>query len=141
MKVLYPTNPTTQYYGRNATYLNGGYGAFAVAPHADTQRFLYTVPANRRAVITSASIHIIRITAAAPLGYAVMYIPANIHSVTVYVAVAEINSNGVGDKGQDEIGGLVWLTAGDTAEIRTSDSSTGGTISYRGSFTLVEFDP
>jgi hypothetical protein len=141
MRVIYPTGTYTQFFGRSPSYSNNGYGNWAVNPHADTTRASYTVPANRRAVLTGCMCHILRVTVAAPVGNAAIYVISTIGGGGFYSCIAELLTNNIGDQQTALFSGQAWLTAGDTVELHTLDISTGGTVTYRGSFCIVEFSP
>lgn len=140
MRLLYPTSQTRQFYQQNAITRALGANVTGVAPHAFTDRNTYTVPAGKRALLTSATIALQRVTAAAPIGryQSTIYVTLNAASADVTRLLAVDNT--VNFLNQMSLGLQVWLAAGDTVKWATEDLSTGGTVSYWGSFTYTEFD-
>jgi len=141
MRVLYPTGIVTQYFGRNPIFINKGYGTWGLAPHGDTTRASYTVPTGRKAVLTAAFVHLIRVTAPAPAGEAAIYVYVIYNGGSSYYLLQDVFNTGAGQQASLTHGGMIFLVAADSVELHTLDASTGGTMAYRGHFNLVEFDP
>lgn len=141
MIIIYPTGTVTQFYGRNALYLNKGFTILPTGPHGVTTRDSYTVPAGRRAVITSMYLHFQRITVAAPIGVyqsaIVLTQSGNSYTLCRIMSVGNV----VNDNLSIVNPGQVFLNAGDFVGIETSDASTGGTVGYRAQMAVTEFDP
>lgn len=140
MRIGYPTGLAKQFYQANAITRALGSNVTGFAPHVFTDRNTYTVPAGKRALLTSATIAIQRVTAAAPIGryQNTIYVTLNAAAADVCRIIAIDNT--VNFINQMSLGLQVWLAAGDTIKWATEDLSTGGTVSYWGSFTYTEFD-
>jgi len=97
-----------------------------VAPHAETERFAYTVPTGYKAIITQAEGIVQRATAATTVGR----VKAYVDTTPGYVVRAHLLKNNVGDSEQHMVPFTQPLLAGDYANGYTSDASTGGTVDY-----------
>lgn len=137
ISVVTTSNSLKPYYDRNPLTVGIAYDAGAVAPHSQTQRAIYTVPASRKAKVSSSFCHIMRVTAAAPASYTDIRIKDGSGRLTNF---CKLRSNGVGDKDSMFKGNEIELLAGQTIEIDTEDYSTGGTVDYLASIFLTEFD-
>jgi len=131
-----------EYYDRNpiSRVLSGYYAA--QSPHAFTERWSYTVPAGRKALVSELQLYFYRRTAATTVGLVYAYIQVNFVSGGGWVAVLvqEMVTNNVGDKDHAEVGLLLFLSAGDVIRGADADGSTGGTVSFGESATLTEYD-
>jgi hypothetical protein len=118
------------------------YSAANIAPHAITDRFTYTVPANRIAMVRSGWIQIMRDAAPGVVDRAVAVIfKKSVGGVTVCILfdIEEITAV-VGIPRTGSIGESMILVAGEQLIGRTYDLSTGGTYTYRVSADVAEFD-
>jgi len=140
MRILYPTTQTRQFYQQNALSRSLVWAAPNTAPHGDTTRGTYTVPENKRAVITCVWLQVRRATVAAPVGVVRLTLDANINSVYSYFGSVYLTTNLANDLQQLSIPCQIWLGEGDDILIKSSDSSTGGTVSYVSSVEYMEFD-
>lgn len=113
----------------------------ALAPHAATQRALYTVPANRRAVIVGTKLSIRRVTAAAPAVRPRILLHQTIPLAVDNLLEVYTKSNAVGGEDKVEVYLYALLNPGDAVEIRTQDDSTGGTVDYLATVNIIEFIP
>lgn len=126
-----------EWYDRNPLAVGALYESGALAPHATTQRFIYTVPAGRRAVIHSALAAVMRDTAAAPLGSAQALVTTD---VSARFTAPQLRDNTVGAVAQQVLAPGAILPAGGVVEGYTTDNSTGGTCLFWLSFSATEFD-
>lgn len=139
MKISLPGQARANALDRNPTDVNQNYSN-TLAPHVTTTRWTYTVPAGRKCLVELVNSRIMRITAAAPAGYADVAI--SLGNVLAYLALAELNSgdNAIGVRESKYITAQALLLAGDVLQAQTADGSTGGTIGYLASFKGTEFD-
>jgi hypothetical protein len=127
------------FYDRNPLKVNGKDDFVTRAPAGGTQRWIYTVPAARKTQVDSAICLSNRATVGAPGGEVQCIVMIDALN-TSYVVFADSNSNTVGFLDKAMIGTGVLLLAADAIRGQTSDSSTGGTVTYLSSFHGVEFD-
>ena len=141
MNVNNAAGSRAQYYDRAAEADSIEYNGEGVAPRATTERASYTVPANKKSIVSTLFLQLIRITAAAPGGrrdISITYTPnggaqknmINLRSFDNTVAaesVVGMSSNFV-------------MYAGDELTIKTADGSTGGTSDFIGKIVYTEFD-
>lgn len=129
------------YHDRTPLAITQQYSATAVAPHASTTRWTYTVPTGRKFFCQVTFARWVRATAAAPVGNANVlfsYTPnGGVNAVTQEAVGAQ---NGVGLGKETLLGVQGSLGPGDAVAGGTSDASTGGTIDYRVSMAGIEFD-
>ena len=141
MNILQPVSARADFYDRNPKTVTLSYVASGVAPHSATQRATYTVPAGRKARVTTAKIAHIRTTAATTAGltqaYAVLT-PVTAAAGNLYLVQALNGAVGAGDELNAQ--GQAVLLAGDTLALYTSDVSTGGAVNYDLYLHLTEFD-
>lgn len=111
---------------------SGGQAWFpgAIAPHAQTQRFSYTVPTNRGAHVESVFVSIQRDTAAAPVNSAIVWLTSTAANP---VMAAHLFDNTVGARDGHYGGDSGWLAPGDVVTAQSADASTGGTVRYHAS--------
>lgn len=113
----------------------------AVAPHGATQRILYTVPANRKCLITAFQVYFERLTVAAPVGQVEYYVRINA-AAAVNVRLSQITAltNNIGDFRQQSNSPQLNLLATESISTVSSDASTGGTGFYSAGFAGTEYD-
>lgn len=129
------------WYDRNPVTKRNYYAAVGLAPHADTQRWVYTVPAAKKFVVQTVDVHCTRVTAAAPVGRVWNYINLTPNGGAAGGVLTRFMwGNNVGDHLEGVIGGQPTLLAGDVLEGHTRDEGTGGTVDYANETTGVEFD-
>lgn len=129
------------YYDRNAIPQARSYSQGAIAPHAQTQRWTYTVPAGKKAFIEEIFGQVRRETAAAPVGridIQVIYVPVT--GSSMFIALPIIYTNVVGDQQTEFPPQLGLMVAGDLIHGDTEDTSTGGTAAFVAAIKFVEFD-
>src|SRR6266498_1442308 len=120
------------YYDRNPAIRWALYNVDTVAPHVDTTRAAYTVPAGKKAYAEATFAQVIRAAAAAAAARAyaaIRYTPSG-GTIAQFVRVL-ISTNGVGDKDSMQGGSFSFLATGDLVELAPGDGSTGGTVDYR----------
>lgn len=141
MNIIYPTGVVTQYYGRNPIIVPKVSRQVAIAPHLEAQRWTYTVPTGRNAIVTSLNLWIFRNTVAAPAGVAdiVLYVTSGGAPQAMYDLPLFLNT--VGANLGIFIGQNLTMLAGHTISLYDVDGSTGGTVSYYGLAQIVEFTP
>jgi len=129
------------YYDRNPTTKDNNFDLQAVAPHAQTFRWTYTVPAGRKAYIVAVAARATRSTVAGTPGrftvQSQLQKSGSGQAFNMYIdSIANTASAEVTDRGS----GMVTLLAGDLAGQATSDLSTTGTVDYAGGMWTTEFD-
>jgi hypothetical protein len=119
----------------------GGHLANNIAPHAETVRATYTVPANRVAKIVISPSRVTINTAAAPASSRwLRYKLTHDDATTTDLGYISNKLNNVGDTyGHDGISEFM-LVAGEKIELFTADLSTGGLTFYIGGFVVTEYD-
>ena len=129
------------WYDRNPTVVHKKCSLLGLAPHGDAERWIYVVPEGRMAYAEVIFIHTMRYTVADAVGRAKtnIFYKAKGESAEAIIT-AEIVTNGVGDKDRVIIGHSFLLLAGDEISCHTSDTSTGGSVAYRGNAKFTEFD-
>lgn len=112
-----------------------------VAPHAQTQRWIYTVPSARKAQITLLENWVNRITVATTASQVTMFIkntPSG--GSTLVVSEATFFGNNIDSRTQHTRGNTAILLAGDAIESDDSDASTAGTAHLGANLMATEFD-
>lgn len=139
MKILFPTMQARPFYDRNATYAGLAYNVAGLAPHAYTSRASYTVPANKRALLTGIGMYWIRTAAAAPAG--VVRVWGIINWIANYGTICNLATakNAVNDIEVVNFPCQIWLETGMTLTLATDITGTGGTSSFWLTATYVEF--
>jgi hypothetical protein len=130
------------WYDRAPTMSNKNYQA-AVGPHGATSRFTYTVPAGKKAIVEILSVRLQRETVASPAATASIYItytPSGGSASVAVICVLYSTKNAIGDLDKDDLGTTFTMNAGDAIECRSSDGSTGGTISYMAFAKVTEYE-
>lgn len=113
----------------------------AIAPHGTTTRWSYTVPVGKKAQIQTASCICVRVTVAAPVGETsaqLAYTPSGGAAVTLFEAHLDTNAAlDVSVQNESQLGDML---AGDIITAQDFDTSTGGTVKFRESAKVYEFD-
>jgi hypothetical protein len=126
---------------RNPVTITRTYSAGGVAPHAVTQRWIYTVPANKKFNIQLASVFTLRTGAAGPAGVVealIDFVPAA--GATTYIVDLTTIDAAVNSGKNFSLGANAVALAGDAIRGYTADPSTGGTNLYNLSLQGLEFD-
>lgn len=140
MKILNPTGNRGRPEDRNPLGISYSFASGSIAPHADTTRWTYTVPANRRFILNEAYAHLCRTALAGAAGAISVNILVNQGAGNIYVARLYDLNNYVGDTMQLVIPAGLVLLAGHYIYATTSDTSTGGTVLYTVTLTGFEYD-
>lgn len=117
------------------------YLAAGVAPHGTTQRWSYTVPAGRRAIVELMSAETIRDGASGAPARAAnffTYTPSGV--AATFPLEAGIDAGALGEKHSVMWGGKLVMHAADVMAGSTADASTGGTLFFNSAFVASEFD-
>lgn len=129
------------WYDRNPLSVFKSFNLAAVAPHVNTVRWTYTVPAGRKAMIESVMIETFRDAVAGAAGLFIGFIRYAVGGAggDAYV-VARSNANTLGAESRinESQGGIMF--AGDVLTGETVDGSTGGTVLYMVNAKITEFD-
>jgi len=139
---LYPlTTARAAPYDRNVTTKAFASNLTLQAPHADTQRWTYTVPAGKKFQIGSAQVSTYRTTVAGVSGQVAGYIAITPSGGAVTVALPVIFLNNTLNFGSNIVGlTSEYLFAGDQIQGRDQDASTGGACDFNENVTGYEFD-
>jgi hypothetical protein len=141
MRTGQPIISRPAWYDRNPIVKCDSWLGTSTAPHAETERWTYTVPAGKKAFLETLSMRMQRSSAASTGGTAVAWVgvyPSG--GVPKYLAFCAIVTNTVGDKDSSIVGQAIVMKAGDIIRARTSDLSTGGAIDYFLAYKITEFD-
>ncbi len=106
------------------------------APHAQTYRFSYTVPANRKAYVENIRVYVQRQTVAGTSGTLVSAIAVG----TVELKYLAVENNIPGTQFNDMSTAQVTLYPGDVMTGYTIDTSVGGTVNFVIQSKSTEFD-
>ncbi len=128
------------YYDRNPLEKSLSYIATGVAPHPVTTRATYTVPAGKKAFITSAYAAVFVDAAKTTLAQNYANVEATQNVGGVVLARAFARGTAIGSGETSAVGVQTLLSAGDAIQLTTIDQSTGGTAAYVASCTAFEFD-
>jgi len=130
-----------EWFDRNPVHRFQYYFNNIVAPHADTDRWTYSVPAGKKAFMELLTCALIRDAAATTAGWARATIYIQPSGGTMQRALwASLYSITQGDKDHAEIGSGPLLYAGDAVKGQTGDGSTGGSVTYLVTAKITEFD-
>ena len=125
------------WYQPNFTTSNQSYATSGVAPHGETTRWTYTVPAARIAQVMSINVQIVRDAAATTVGLCYAYIRV---AAASNIAFPYMKNNTL-DAGRSATTGVsAMLTAGQTLVAVDADGSTGGTIAYFEDANIMEWN-
>lgn len=140
MRIIYPSVARNAFYDRTPTFITKRYETTAVAPHVQTQRWLYSVPANKRAILQAIHIYMIRSTAAAPNAFVEAQI--SILSAGVYARIAHVSfvDNTLFKQYSLDVAYGIYLDTGQNMQAITADGSTGGAIDYYIDAFIIEYD-
>jgi len=129
------------WYDRNPIQQVDYYTGQTVAPHGVTIRCTYTVPAQKKAIVESLQVNLVRRATATTAGVAGAYAMLTPNGGTAEeILDSHIFANTIGDKDGQAQQGALTLLEGDKLDLKTYDGSTGGTVDYFVAFKLTEFD-
>lgn len=141
MRVFQVQQSRPDWYDRNAVERGGSFTGGAVAPHATTARFTYTVPSGKKFLLEAAVANIVRSAAAAVAGTIECFVRVLLQAATsTYAPFSTELRNGVGDGVQQTESLQLVCLAGTSVTGFTGDSSTTGTVNYVVSYKGTEFD-
>ena len=129
------------WYDRDPTPVTRVYDA-VTGPHGAIQRWIYTVPAGRKAFVESLTANVTRVTVAAPADISTAYITfaeTDVAPPEVMLRSATYG-NLVDDKDRMATGHSMILLEGNTIRGQTADLSTGGTCYFHVAAKITEFD-
>lgn len=141
MRITYPAGSRNFPGDRNAITRVNTYNALSIAPHADVQRWSYTVPAAKKFQISGGQIMSYQSTVVGVAGrnQAYLRITPSGGAATIFLHRSRIL--GTAGETADDIcpaGGM--LSTGDNIEARTADLATGGSVDYNLNITGFEYD-
>lgn len=128
-------------FDRNPVQTIKQYAAFSVAPHVYTTRWTYTVPAGKRAVMTSAHMWSQLYIAATVVGQRQGDISIAPLGVSQTAVINYYDTDNTANRQiQTYLSQGPLLNATDVITAQTRDSSTGGAVNLSMSATFTEFD-
>jgi hypothetical protein len=136
LSVVTTGNSLKQHYDRNPLVIKQLYASID-APTVAGTKWSYTVPASRKAFVSGICSQLQRTSAATVVGDARFFITVD---SSTYIFLCAVNTNNVGDHEEVNIGNSLLLLVGNVLTGGTSDSSTGGTMSFICSALILEFD-
>jgi hypothetical protein len=131
MKVTSYAVARPAYYDRGAASINKAYGASGIAPHVNTTRFTYTVPAGRKCVVENICVSIYREGVASPIGQVFGYVVLFDGSTYCNLVNLYTAANTVGATSTNIVGNGATVYAGEQIIGGTWDLGTGGTNDFR----------
>ncbi|SRR5712691_3575954 len=141
MRIYTTPRTTANYYDRAPLHKSASGGTFNTAPHAQTTRWSYTVPAGRKFALEAWQLNEYRMAAAAPIGQWIVTIEVSpLGAGFVNIQQIETEKNAVGDQVIQNLAGTIYLLASDVLRGTDSDLSTGGTTTQNSIFRGTEFD-
>lgn len=136
MKIGFPGGSRPEPWDRNPTNASLFYRAVGLAVGGPTQRWTYTVPVRRKALIASMCVRSRRATVSTGAGTIFDYIDIN----GVITTAADILSNVVGATDERNLSGPLYLPAGTVIRGFTGDTSIDGTHDAYVGAIITEFD-
>lgn len=140
MKITYPPSMSLSYMDRNASIKSLAWSNFAVAPHVSVEHASYTVPANKRAIITHVFAHIMRHAVADTPDLAIFRVGYTFMATNIPLAHLLMLSNTVGYTEWVGYGPQILLVANQKVYIDSADASINGSFDFAGSVSIIEFD-
>lgn len=129
------------WYDRGPTVKSAGYSQGGIAPHAATDRWTYTVPANRKTAAQCIQAAVTREGVAGAPGLQltrIRYTQAG--GSLIELIYAPVLANTTGAQSNLINSGTLVMLAGDLIVGNTYDNSTGGTGNYSCSIQALEYD-
>lgn len=127
-------------YDRGATPVSRGFLSGTLAPHSETLRLTYTVPADTLSVLNSISLGMSRFASASPSNLHRIFVHLNKFGASDSIIFHLFSlDNTVALEQQDNISPQTILAAGDVIEVFTLDVSIGGLILYHAEMLATEF--
>lgn len=140
------TSPTTSrpfYYDRNPINTVREFNARAVLPHAETERWTYTVPADKKAFLENGVADTILASAASSGGLRLCAITMDTdQNAALIVVTGEIlpEQNTIADRDKNVFTGAMMAVAGEIIAGISVDVATDGTVNYRCVSKITEYD-
>lgn len=133
--------PQLEWYDRNPSPFTRSY-LNALAPHAITQAWTYTVPNNRKAFIESIDLSLVRMVAGAAAERAQVFVQIQPKGATTQTTLLfrEIFDNTIGAHAEATTGQSLLLFSGDIIQALTFDNNVGGTVQFFVGLKGTEFD-
>lgn len=129
------------WYDRNPSAFGFNSVRQAVAPAAPTQRFNYTVPANKKAIVEAGVASICRLTAAGVVGNVGADLTYAFNTGgTAYMPIAWAVNNSLGIMTRADMSLQTLMLAAETITGNDRDESTGGTCTIIISLKLTQYD-
>lgn len=118
------------------------YLASNVAPHASTTRSTYTVPTGKKARVDAISGEMMIKTAAGPAAERRVLFGVVVGGTAYYAGIMSLcaDKNTVGNISSLSVGSGLLMLVGQVSNIVSTDESTGGTLDYRMSILITEYD-
>jgi len=128
------------WYDRNPVVQNNYYTG-VVVPHTETERWTYTVPAGKKAMVEHLSLFMRRTTAPTTVGLAalIIYYRPSSGGETILCGI-EFSDATAETYRALALGHNITMLAGDRLRAATFDLSTGGYVKYVAAAKVVEFD-
>lgn len=140
MRDLYPTGLLRAAIDRNPSNIQLAYNAIQNAQSVDTERAVYTVPANRRAILGCIELRVDN--QIAQVGAFHTYARAVLNPAGVNKIIAGVDSHTLADATKDEvtISPNLILSAGDVISLRNILQGTTVNVLYEMYASLTEYD-
>ena len=138
-----PTSSRPIYYDRNPIDIDEFFQSGFIAPHAQTTRWDYTVPSDKKAFCELFAIQlIVEVIHSTPSGRTntINYTPSGGAEVNMLRADLRAGSQTINDRNDKWIGATINLLEGDELLGVTLDLGIGGTSFYTNSVKLTEYD-
>lgn len=126
-----------QFFDRNPLTVDQNYQS-QTAPHAQTVRWTYTVPANRKAFVSNVIAYCLRYAVATAAADIICFVKRS----GTYMAWAQLTSadNTVGNRDKSTSVSTVTALPGEVISAATQDASTGGQSYFTMMANITEFD-
>jgi hypothetical protein len=141
MRTGQPIISRPAWHDRNPSQQLLWYTVNGAAPHSAIDRWTYTVPTGKKAMLEALDGLICILTAATTAGRRKIYVRlTKSGGGSADIMNLQISTNGVGDVQTKTLGTSLLMLQGDTITGFTADESVGGTVDYRLMAKLTEFD-
>lgn len=140
MRVDYPAGQRSLPEDRNPIFPHKAFNAEISEPDATTQRFTYTVPANRRAIVHDIWTYIQRTDTNASIAVAGIYVQVVHNTVSYQLIYNMLYDNNIGARAPLSVNPEFVMEAGDQLNAYTVSDGDGGKIVCSLSATITEYD-
>lgn len=127
MRVGHLAAPNLGSYGSTSTPGTSSYVQDSIGPHGITQRYSYTVPSNRRAIVQAGTVELCVRTAGAG-GNSERWARWQVSGITQMIARVYVDA--VGQQNAEVLGAEILLLTADTLTSLTYDGTVGGNVDY-----------